>query len=657
MSSGRTVRRWVHGLSESQISELLLTEMMRAGLVFDGVDLPIVMDGKTRYTKVSGRSKGKHNHKSGWYVGHLGDFPVGQFGWKHGDAPVFTWQLYEHMKENGGGSVEVVDAEAMEKQRIEDEARNKALQLIEHEKRLQLSMCLTTIEYYRSLPICTHPYLTRKNISIDDCGDVRIYNQENYTAQELERLLAAHLPTHNNKNMIDKLMHYQFENIKYRGFNLFLTGRDIDNNLVMFQLIFGKKAEGTGKDKHFPKDLIKQNTFHVLGAPLTDKTTQVIICEGWATGLSIAKFTDQSISVLVAWDSGNMQSVARVIRERMFDCEIFSANDNDHTKTPEKNAGVLGGLKTCAMVGARCITPPFDTNEPDEADFSDWNDIDQSYPSVLAKRVFLETMQAAKWIGASYVDEIDLLSPSEPFKADEVDIPKSFSDEDCHNLSIIWISMVQLIERGWLQCKFDDLRRMELLSERVLLNNAAYSRGEIKARNFDPKIDIMAASILMRFAHQIKINNKNLMASEDIFIPTIKALMRIQKDQTTSLLLVMQNGMADIVGKDLAAACLAMYLDLAGELRPAKKWRRLLLIDITNHADARDLDTGLIYPLIMLQNESEWAIKQPNKDKRVADAADHIRVQYANMISDFLIDKEIILMEQDIINNNHISLH
>jgi phage/plasmid primase-like uncharacterized protein len=83
----------------------------------------------------------------------------------------------------------------------------------------------------------------------------------------------------------------------------------------------------------------------------------LVICEGYATGCSIEMAT--AGPVVVAFNAGNLATVARILRKRHPDREIVMAADNDAT-------GVAKAKEAAKAIGARVVIPPIDG-----ADFND----------------------------------------------------------------------------------------------------------------------------------------------------------------------------------------------------------------------------------------------------------------------------------------------
>lgn len=625
-----TNKRFKHNLSDAEIRSIFTDEMKRQGLIFDGTDLPIHMDGRTRYVRVSNRSRLKKNHRSGWYVGHMGDFPCGKFGWLHGDQPVFKWSLYNHLKSQNGGVdyVELTEEEMIE--RSKQEEREERRRKREEKERFEFAKALSIIEWVRSLDLKNHPYLISKRFSLEECRPyVRIYNPNNYTTKELEKILNEHFPEYNKPSNIRKLINYQVEHITYRGFNLIMQGKLIDGTPQMLQLIFDKKSR-SGKNKHFPKLLNKQNTFLTLGSELTAETKNVIICEGWGTGMSILRFTGGEVPILVAWDSGNMNSVAKVVRKNFPNCEIYSANDNDHTKPIEKNAGIHGGLKTCYAVGARMVLPPFDSTDPTQEELSDWNDIDLTNPPPVSSKLFYDAFMNAKYIEAEYSPEVPLLTEETFFDPDEMFDKLDYSNE----FQQTWVALMRLVLRGIQHCEYTAEEQMEMYQTELVKVKELFEASkltEIK-RIYDTNIDLQLSEIFFTFTNQLHFSENSIMADSKLFSPILKEIRAKQSLlPNESLLITLRDIVAEKYGSKLATACMLMYLKQANYfLRSQEEWQLALLNRLKS--EKPDLNLSVLIPLLVKQTEVDYW-EHPTKIQRELSAVASIMEEVKQMES------------------------
>ena len=130
--------------------------------------------------------------------------------------------------------------------------------------------------------------------------------------------------------------------------------------------------------KRFLKDGRKSGMMSVIGniekSDLVNKS--IIICEGFATGASLAKASGKT--VVVAFDKGNLAAVAEQIRGKYPNLDMTIAADNDHrlenNPTIRNNVGIDAANKAAKSVNATVIIPEF-TDEEKSQGLSDFNDI------------------------------------------------------------------------------------------------------------------------------------------------------------------------------------------------------------------------------------------------------------------------------------------
>lgn len=124
-----------------------------------------------------------------------------------------------------------------------------------------------------------------------------------------------------------------------------------NKQLVNLQLI---QPDGT---KRFLSGGKKKHCFSVIGKPAAGRP--ILICEGWATGVSLYEHTGHF--VVVALDAGNLEAVALVIRCLYPAAQIVIAGDNDESGTGQKTARAAA-----LAVGGKYIIPATPGH--------DWND-------------------------------------------------------------------------------------------------------------------------------------------------------------------------------------------------------------------------------------------------------------------------------------------
>ena len=97
----------------------------------------------------------------------------------------------------------------------------------------------------------------------------------------------------------------------------------------------------------------------------------LIVCEGFATGASIHEATGQPVAV--AFDSGNLEPVAKSLRKLYPDVELIVAADDDHLTAG--NPGRTAAAGAAKAVGGVVVVPMFPAGRPDRA--TDFNDLHQ----------------------------------------------------------------------------------------------------------------------------------------------------------------------------------------------------------------------------------------------------------------------------------------
>ena len=127
------------------------------------------------------------------------------------------------------------------------------------------------------------------------------------------------------------------------------------------------QADGT---KRFKTGGKKKGCYTAIGNP---ESRVAVLCEGFATGASIAQATDYY--VLVAFDAGNLLPVAERIKAALpADWRLIIAGDND--AYGEVNTGADKARACAHAVGAECVLPDFTGCEITHAP-TDFNDLHQ----------------------------------------------------------------------------------------------------------------------------------------------------------------------------------------------------------------------------------------------------------------------------------------
>lgn len=158
---------------------------------------------------------------------------------------------------------------------------------------------------------------------------------------------------------------------------LHIPVRNVDDELRGLQTI---DAEGR---KRFVPGMEKSGNFHLIAEPGKDLSQgEIMLSEGYATGASLHMATGKPVAV--AFDAGNLEPVARKLRERYPNAAITICADNDHQhtrRTPEGtelwNKGIALAQEAAQAAGGKVVAPIF--NEEERArGLTDFNDLHQS---------------------------------------------------------------------------------------------------------------------------------------------------------------------------------------------------------------------------------------------------------------------------------------
>ena len=224
-----------------------------------------------------------------------------------------------------------------QKQRLEREAQQRKIQQAKAQameaQRLNEQYQRVSEQAYQILEMTTptpdnHPYLFKKGIGANGVLFGSVLNYQNALIIPLTGI---------DKPFIGGVQSLQF--IKPDGQKRYLKG--------------GKKAGG-----YYPIQWIDD-------AP-------IVICEGFATGATLAEHYTPFSSVICAFDSGNLKAIAKAFRNQHPTAQIIIAGDNDHhtERTTGTNIGQQKAIEAAKSVNGIVSIPQFAPNEAG----SDWND-------------------------------------------------------------------------------------------------------------------------------------------------------------------------------------------------------------------------------------------------------------------------------------------
>lgn len=158
-----------------------------------------------------------------------------------------------------------------------------------------------------------------------------------------------------------------------KGIKAFVA-KEYGQNLVIPIYQFGQIVSLQSINKEGYKEFLKDGAVSGSYCPIGSIVDQIpiCICEGYATGASIHEATGYSI--IVAFTSGNLTKVAKVIKAEYPNHELIIAGDDDFKN--EKNPGKKSATEAAELTGARLVFPTF--YEPRNASQTDFNDMAQA---------------------------------------------------------------------------------------------------------------------------------------------------------------------------------------------------------------------------------------------------------------------------------------
>ena len=123
--------------------------------------------------------------------------------------------------------------------------------------------------------------------------------------------------------------------------------------------------------------------FHAIGT--LGKT--LVVCEGVATGRSIHACT--GLAVAAAFSAGNLEPVARTLRQRYPHLQLLIAADDDHAT--EGNPGLTAAHAAALAVGGAVVVPQFPVDRPRKA--TDFNDLCSLAGAGAVRACFAEILE------------------------------------------------------------------------------------------------------------------------------------------------------------------------------------------------------------------------------------------------------------------------
>lgn len=296
------------GYSMSNVSTLNYIEEFRNEMANSGIvyNGEIYPDGCIHRFHAEGDKRGS---KNGWYVMHQHPMPCAMFGtWKTGTSEKWCLKNQKQMFR--------YESEEHRRQ-INDAMYQQRNALIKTQEKASIKAGEIYSASFSANKF--HPYLIKKRIS-------------RFTARQ-------------------------------KGDLLILPICDFDDNLWSLQFIShdgSKKLLSGGRKKGM--------YIHINGSMHT--STMILICEGFATGATIAQVYP-SACVIAAIDAGNLEQVALSARMKFPKATIYIFADDD--RNTKGNPGLTYGHQAAVSAGAELKSPPWPSDAP--YDLTDFNDL------------------------------------------------------------------------------------------------------------------------------------------------------------------------------------------------------------------------------------------------------------------------------------------
>lgn len=156
---------------------------------------------------------------------------------------------------------------------------------------------------------------------------------------------------------------------------------------MLFDDADGSRMVGVQKiapsgEKRFNAGMSKEGACCRLGAPPRDGDV-ILVCEGYATALSIRMATEQMLPVFSVFDAGNLRPVAEILRARYPASPlIFCADDDWKTEIPKGvpfNTGRVKAHGAARAVGNAWVIVPLFHSKGREDAWSDFNDLHKAH--------------------------------------------------------------------------------------------------------------------------------------------------------------------------------------------------------------------------------------------------------------------------------------
>lgn len=148
---------------------------------------------------------------------------------------------------------------------------------------------------------------------------------------------------------------------------LLVPMHNIDGHLVSLQAIFANDSPALGRDKDYLPGGARRGSFHLVGGKPVGAQAVIVVCEGYSTGASIHQATGYPVAV--AFDAGNLVTVARDMRQLFGSVTIVIAADDDQWN--KDNTGIHHARQAASAASAIIAVPKFQSLATKPTDFND----------------------------------------------------------------------------------------------------------------------------------------------------------------------------------------------------------------------------------------------------------------------------------------------
>ena len=314
-----------------------------------------VMDGLSHRIKIEGDRPGE---KSGFYVVHMDGHPAGYFN-NHRTKAEIRW------KAKGYSLTEAQKAAFAAQVAIKQQER-KAEQHAQHAKVAQAIKELLAIAPSAN---ADHPYLQDKNARPNGLKVVPQIT-DGLPQDSMIRICQK-------RQEVKTVRDEHPDSLVFVAGDLLLPIYDVNGNIWSAQTI---QPNGT---KLFVAGSQKEGHFHVVGCnsegsavlKALNNAKAIIIAEGYSTADTVSQA--MNCPVVAAFDSGNLISVAKLLRDKYPNKPIVIAGDDDQhlVALNGKNIGREKALEAAQSVNGVAVFPVFALNEQSSQKLSDFNDL------------------------------------------------------------------------------------------------------------------------------------------------------------------------------------------------------------------------------------------------------------------------------------------